>query len=283
MTTSWHHGPMVMFDLETTGVDPHRDRIVTAAAINRDGTTTRALTWLVNPGIPIPATATAVHGITDGEAATGRNPAEAVAEIARALLTATARGIPIVGHNVTFDLTMLWAELTRHRDPVADAFARITPVVDTMILDKWADPWRPKAPTARRKDPNLCGSRRLVDVARIYGITLTDHDAHGAEADALAAGRVAWRIAESTPGIQGSARELHDWQVGEKRKQAESFGAWLVKQGKRDDVAREWPIQPPPPGWDPAQLPEPTAVADDVAQPMNHPNDRPSGASGGAS
>lgn len=256
-----------MFDVETTGIDPHRDRIVTAAIITRapGHETTKTQTWLINPGIPIPPAATSVHGITDATAATGADASTAIAEIARSLLDATARSIPIIGHNVTFDLSMLWTELVRHNNPLADAVQRITPVVDTMILDKWADPWRPKQPTARRKDPATCGSRKLVDTCRVYGITLTEQDAHGAEADALAAGRLAWAIAVRKPGLQMPAMELHAWQVEEKQRQAESFAAWLVKQGKRDDVAREWPIQHPPAGWEPNQIPEPPAVIEEVA------------------
>ena len=30
---TWHAGPLALFDLETTGTDPHRDRIVTAAIV----------------------------------------------------------------------------------------------------------------------------------------------------------------------------------------------------------------------------------------------------------
>ena len=30
---SWHEGRLALFDLETTGVDPHRDRIVTSAIV----------------------------------------------------------------------------------------------------------------------------------------------------------------------------------------------------------------------------------------------------------
>ena len=266
MPVSWHEGRMVMFDLETTGVDPHRDRIITAAVIAHTPCQPLAkFAWLVNPGIPIPEAAAAIHGITDAAAATGADPQAAVPEIARALLAASADGIPIIGHNVTFDLTMLWAELYRHGSPLADRMHLIRPVIDTMILDKWADPWRPKQPTARRKDPATCGSRKLVDTCRVYGITLTEQDAHGAEADALAAGRLAWAIAVRKPGLQMPAMELHAWQVEEKQRQAESFAAWLVKQGKRDDVAREWPIQHPPAGWEPNQIPEPPAVIEEVA------------------
>lgn len=248
---SWHQGRLCPFDLETTGVDPHRDRIVTAAVIAAGGdqpTQTRG--WLVDPGIEISAGAAAVHGISTEQArAEGRPAAEAVWEIADSVLAAAANGWPVVGHNVTYDLTMLTAECIRHgHQSYAEQLQRIRPVIDTLVLDKWADRYRK-------------GSRKLVDVARHYGVQLTDEEAHGAEADALAAGRIAWHIANKYPGAQGSALEVHAWLVDEKREQAESFGAYLRKQGKPDDVAREWPIQEFPAGWSPEQLPAREAVA----------------------
>lgn len=58
--------PIIFFDLETTGVDHARDKIVELAMVKllpdgkRDSYVKR-----VNPGIPIPAECTAIHGITD--------------------------------------------------------------------------------------------------------------------------------------------------------------------------------------------------------------------------
>lgn len=58
--------PLVIFDLETTGLFPRRDRIVEIAAvkINPDSSE-ETLEHLVNPTIPIPKETTAVHGISD--------------------------------------------------------------------------------------------------------------------------------------------------------------------------------------------------------------------------
>ena len=55
--------PLIVFDLETTGVDIQRDRIVDIAAVKvlPDGSR-ETRRRLVNPGIPIPAGATAVRG-----------------------------------------------------------------------------------------------------------------------------------------------------------------------------------------------------------------------------
>ena len=58
--------PIVFFDLETTGVDPAHDRIVEISMIkiSPDGEET-VKTRRLNPEMPIPPEATAVHGITD--------------------------------------------------------------------------------------------------------------------------------------------------------------------------------------------------------------------------
>ena len=246
-TTRWHIEPMCLFDLEATGVDPHVDRIVSAAVIKAHGpqpTVPRG--WLVNPGCPIPQGATDVHGITTARAhEDGMPAAQAVLQIATALLEETHAGTPIVGHSVSYDLTMLWAECFRygHHQQAAELQA-VTPVIDTFVLDKHADKYRK-------------GSRRLIDVAAHYGVTLSEVDAHGAEADALAAGRVAWMLATRFPAILGKpARELHDLQAVWKREQAESFRDYLYRKG--DDfsgVSLDWPVQPAPVGWVPDALP----------------------------
>ena len=265
-STHWHRGPLALFDVESTGVDPHRDRIVTAAIVETtpgQAQPYRSSLWLLNPGIDIPDGAAAIHGITTEHAAAhGIEAAGAVHEIAEHLIRLSRSGIPVVGHNIRFDLTMLWADLVRHGSPLAEDVRALRPVVDTMVLDRWVDPWRPKAPTARRKDPAKCGSRKLIDTARVYGIRVIEAQAHGAEYDALTAGRLAWHICETYAGATIPATELHDALIGLAREQAESFAAWLVKSGKTDDVAREWPWQSPPADWSPDQLPTPIARED---------------------
>ena len=58
--------PIAFFDLETTGVNLATDRIIEVAIIKilPDGTR-QVKRKLINPGIPIPAETTAIHGITD--------------------------------------------------------------------------------------------------------------------------------------------------------------------------------------------------------------------------
>lgn len=58
--------PICFFDLETTGIQVAKDRIVEIAILKVfPNGNKESYTWRVNPGIPIPAEASAVHGITD--------------------------------------------------------------------------------------------------------------------------------------------------------------------------------------------------------------------------
>ncbi|NUO59030.1 MAG: 3'-5' exonuclease [Hamadaea sp.] len=286
---SWHTGRLALFDLETSGVDPHRDRIVTAAVIEVGAghrATTR--TWLVNPVIEIPQGATDVHGITTEHARThGRDAATSVKEIGVDLLSCVGSGVPIVGHNVGYDLTLLHAELVRHGHKyLAASLSGIKPVIDTMVIEKHLDPYRPGKPNGRRPD-DACGPHTLVECCRLWGIPLTEDDAHGAEADALAAGRLAWRLAHQPDrfgqfdGPRGVDRispadwpldRLHDWQAEQYARSAASFQAYKrgEQRKKPDDVDptfvanTQWPVADLPAGWSPDQLPAP-AIESEVA------------------
>ncbi len=58
--------PIAFLDLETTGTDPAKDRIVEIAVLKISPDGSRALkTDRVNPGIPIPESASLIHGIYD--------------------------------------------------------------------------------------------------------------------------------------------------------------------------------------------------------------------------
>lgn len=58
--------PLIVFDIESTGTSPRKDRIIELAAIKvmPDGAEERRC-WLLNPTIPIPPETTAIHGISD--------------------------------------------------------------------------------------------------------------------------------------------------------------------------------------------------------------------------
>lgn len=107
----------------------------------------------------------------------------------------------------------------------------IAPVVDPMVIDRALDKFRR-------------GKRTLTHLAEHYGVPLGD-DAHGAAADALAALRIAWRLAVLFPEqLQVPLPDLHARQVTWRADWAENFVTYLVRQGKpTGDVVGTWPMK----------------------------------------
>ncbi|MET7654021.1 MULTISPECIES: 3'-5' exonuclease [unclassified Streptomyces] len=234
--TYWYEGPLAAFDTETTGVDVETDRIVSAALVVQDapGVRPRVSRWLVNPGVPVPAGATEVHGLTDDHLQrNGRWPAPVMFEIAELLAEQAAAGRPLVVMNAPFDLTLLDRELRRHRASALGNWTDAAPlrVLDPRVLDKHLDRYRK-------------GRRTLTDLCAHYGVTLAD--AHDAAADALAAlevvralgRRFAARLERLSPA------DLHALQTAWHAAQARGLQAWFARSGTPETVDTSWPLRP---------------------------------------
>ncbi len=101
--------PLCAIDTETTGLDPRADRAVAVAVVRVEpGGEAEHRHRLIHPGRPIPAAATAVHGLTDAMVATAP-PFHRVAKSPAALLA----GADLVAFNAPFDLAVLAAEFAR--------------------------------------------------------------------------------------------------------------------------------------------------------------------------
>jgi DNA polymerase-3 subunit epsilon len=235
--SEWFTGRLCGFDLETTGVDVEQDRIVSACVVQcGGGHDTASGTWIADPGIEIPDEAAKVHGITTERArAEGRPAAEVVEQVVAALAEVVLAGTPVVAMNASYDLTLLDREARRHGvEPLVDLVGGDLRVVDPRVLDKAVDKFRR-------------GGRKLEDLCRTYEVRLDG--AHSADADAIAACRVAWRIASGTPAIGGaSLDELHVWQIEWARQQAVSLADYFRrtpgKESWADGVRTEWPLIP---------------------------------------
>lgn len=257
-------GPLACWDVESTGVNVHEDRIVTACVgtlgTPQPGTPWQVDTrsWLLDPGVDIPAEATAVHGITTEQAREhGEKPEGALDIIGHDLARLFLARIPVVGMNVVFDFTILDRELRRHGLPTVDERigAPIGPVVDILVLDKYLDPYRK-------------GGRKLTDLCQFYGVRIDG--AHDSAFDALAAARVAYRIAQRTQlsadevasmylarnkprevaarfaelGAM-TAQDLHDAQVGWREFQCDGLRAYFDNKGQaHDGIPGDWPQLP---------------------------------------
>jgi len=232
---TWDEGPFLALDIETTGTDPWDDRIVTASLVEVSaGSKQNVESWLLNPGVPIPAGAEAIHGISTAEASrNGVAPAQALEEITSRVAVRLAAFNPVVAFNASFDLTML--EVENERNGVATLVERlgeIRPVIDPFVLDKKMD-------TYRR------GKRTLPALADLYGVPL--ENAHSSGADAVAAALLVPRIAAQFAELGDySLDALHDAQKLWRKEQQLSLAKYFERQGNLDaarSIRPGWPTE----------------------------------------
>ena len=207
--------PLVVFDIESTGVSPRTDRIIELAAIkvHVDGTE-EPRSWLLNPTVHIPEETTAIHGISDADVKSCPTFADKASEI-----FAFFEGCDLSGFNADrFDIPCLEEE-----------FARV--------------------------GLNFAASRRRhVDVQRIYhrkeprdltaavGFYLgRSHDgAHGAEADTAATLEVLKAQFERYADVPRDVDVLDEWIAPHDPLNADrngyfrwKNGEWVVNFGKK--------------------------------------------------
>lgn len=179
------------FDLETTGFDPKRNRIVQYALIGSDADgSVMHLEALVDPQMRIPHEATRVHGIHDADV----RGAGVFAEHAQAMAEAM-EGAIIVGHNVErFDWPFLRMEFTRAGLPMPKPAA----MLDTLRIAK------------RLKVP---GRHNLGALCSRHSISL--ENAHTAGADAAATLLLLHRLMSGSPQhFRGTVDQIVDWIQG---------------------------------------------------------------------
>ena len=175
--------PLAVIDLESTGVDPREDRVVEIATLKflPDGRVEQ-YHQRINPGQPIPASATTVHGITDADVASMPPFAALAPAIHRVLRDCDLGGFGIA----SFDVPLLIAEFARVNMPFRIAGRA---VLDALIL-------------FRRFHP-----RDLVSAVRVY-LDRGHEGAHSAVADARAAVEVLDRQIERH-GLPTTPAGLH--------------------------------------------------------------------------
>lgn len=227
---NWHRGHLIAFDTETTSKDPLAARIVTASLVIVEPGNPKAiaLEWMVAVDGEIPESAAAVHGITTEEArANGAPLAEVLAELDAALRETWLPAVPLLGQNLSYDLTVLACERERCGMGALVVIDQ-TPVIDLLVCDRAMDRYRP-------------GSRSLELLCQHYGVPLGN--AHNSTADALATARCVWKMAQRYPELaELSVTRLHQMQVTWYREQALGLAAFwrtpkAIEKIERDHAA----------------------------------------------
>lgn len=133
LDTPLSEATLVIFDLEMTGMNPRHDRVVALGAVRIRSLRLTDETYfaLVDPGRPIPATATQIHGIADADVAGKPTLPDVLPDFRRFV----GGAIP-VGHTAQLDLGFLRPALRRARLPSLER------VLDTAVLASTVMPAR---------------------------------------------------------------------------------------------------------------------------------------------
>jgi DNA polymerase-3 subunit epsilon len=230
----WTSREMLGFDFETTGIDRFNDVPVSYALVTVTGGDVSSVdAGLIDPGRDIPAGASEVHGIsTERARAEGMPLRDAIAMVAGKVLDASARGVPLVGMQLDYDLTILETQHTNFFGHGIVARGWKGPVLDAVVLDRHLDRYRK-------------GRRTLSALCEHYGIDIGN--AHDASSDAIASIKVLMslsarygEIRRAEPAFVFNAQS--EWH----REWAVSFDEWRAEEGLDPIDPRDhwWPLAP---------------------------------------
>ncbi len=200
--------PIVFFDLETTGVDTSRDRIVEISTVKVFPNGEKEVkTRRLNPEMHIPEEATAVHGITDEDVA-NEPPFRAIAKS----LAAYLEGCDFGGFNSNkFDVPVLMEEFLRAGVNVDFKNRKFIDVQN--IFHKM--------------------EQRTLEAAYRFYCDKTLENAHSAEADTMATYEVLMAQLDRYPELQNDVAYLADFSA---RGQSADYAGRILYNEKGEEV-----------------------------------------------
>jgi DNA polymerase-3 subunit epsilon len=199
--------PLCFFDLETTGTDISKDRIVEIAIVKRlPDHSQENKVWRIHPEQPIPAEASAVHGITDAMVANAPTFKEKALEIYTFI-----KGCDLAGFNSDrFDLPLLVEELLRAE--ISFDFKKIKTVDVQTIFHKMEE--------------------RTLSAAYRFYCQKELKDAHSALADTEATHQVLLAQLERYDSLEATVDYLNAFST---RRKTADFAGFIVYD-KNDDM-----------------------------------------------
>lgn len=200
--------PICFFDLETTGIDVAKDRIVEISIFKVfPNGNKESRTWLVNPTIPIPAFATAVHGITNEKVAKEPTFKELASQV-----HAMIKDSDLAGFNSDrFDIPLLAEELLRSEVDF-DMKNRVSVDVQTIFHKK---------------------EERTLSAAYKFYCNQSLENAHSAEADTMATYEILKAQLDRYVDLENDMKTLADYTT---RKKTVDFAGFIALNNEGQEI-----------------------------------------------
>lgn len=200
--------PMVFFDLETTGVNIAKDRIVEISILKvfQNGNK-ESKTWLVNPEMEIPAEVSAIHGITNERVVTEPTFKELATEISKLI-----EGCDLAGFNSNrFDIPLLAEEMLRAG---VDFDMKNRVAVDVQVI-------------YHKKE------QRTLSAAYKFYCDKDLENAHSAEADTNATYEILKAQLDKYDDLENDVKFLNEYSLHKKRA---DFAGFIVFNDKDEEI-----------------------------------------------
>jgi DNA polymerase III subunit epsilon len=192
--------PICFFDLETTGIDVAKDRIVEISIFKVfPNGNKESKTWLVNPTIPIPAKTTAVHGITNEKVANEPSFNELAGQIHAMIKDSDLGGF----NSDRFDIPLLAEELLR-AEVDFDMKNRVSVDVQTIFHKK---------------------EERTLSAGYKFYCNASLENAHSAEADTMATYEILKAQLDRYPDLENDIKSLAEFTT---RKKSVDFAGFIA-------------------------------------------------------
>jgi DNA polymerase-3 subunit epsilon len=200
--------PICFFDLETTGIDVAKDRIVEISIFKVfPNGNKESKTWLVNPTIPIPPQVTAVHGITNEKVANEPTFRELSGQIYNMIKDSDLAGF----NSDRFDIPLLAEELLR-AEVDFDMKNRVSVDVQTIFHKK---------------------EERTLSAALKFYCGTTLENAHSAEADTMATYEILKAQLDRYDDLENDMKSLAEFTT---RKKSVDFAGFIALNAEGKEI-----------------------------------------------